>query len=50
MRIVPLRANKRLARGETTVTQEMRGESQTGIGGMAEGEGLAMREVFLFVA
>lgn len=50
MRIVLLRANKRLARGETTVTQEMKGESQAGVGGMAEDERLVMKEGFRFVA
>lgn len=50
MRIVLLRDNKRLARGETTVTQEMKGESQAEIRGIAEDERLVMREGFRFVA
>lgn len=49
MRIVLLRANKRLARGETIVTQK-KGESQAGIGGTTEDERLVMREGFRFVA
>jgi hypothetical protein len=50
MRIVLLRANKRLERGETTVAQEMRGESQREITGMSEEERVARRKGFRYIA
>ncbi|KAL2789216.1 major facilitator superfamily domain-containing protein [Aspergillus keveii] len=50
MRFVLLRANKRLERGETTVAQEMRGESQREIAGVSEEERVARREGFRYIA
>ncbi|KAL4812133.1 major facilitator superfamily domain-containing protein [Aspergillus spinulosporus] len=50
MRIVLLRANRRLERGETTVTEEMRGQSQMEIAGVSEEERVARREGFRYIA
>ncbi|KAL5046492.1 hypothetical protein BDW71DRAFT_197443 [Aspergillus fruticulosus] len=50
MRIILLRANKRLERGETTVTEEMRGQSQMEIAGLSEEERIARRERFRYIA
>ncbi|KAE8137407.1 major facilitator superfamily domain-containing protein [Aspergillus pseudotamarii] len=50
MRIVLLRTNKRLARGETTVEQEMKGGSQAELLGVTEEECATRREEFRFIA
>lgn len=50
MRTVLLRANKRLARGETTVEQEMKGGSQAMVPGITEEERAIRREDFRFIA
>ncbi|KAL3462654.1 major facilitator superfamily domain-containing protein [Aspergillus heterothallicus] len=49
MRRVLLRANRRLETGETTVAQEMRGESQRAIAGLSEEERAARREGFRYI-
>ncbi|KAL4755774.1 uncharacterized protein BDW70DRAFT_165136 [Aspergillus foveolatus] len=48
MRIILLRANRRLERGETKVTEEMRGQSQMEIAGVSEEERVARREGFRY--
>ncbi|CAI7627156.1 unnamed protein product [Penicillium manginii] len=50
MRLVLLRANKRLKNGETTVAQEMKGESQAEVPGLEESERTTRRENFRFIA
>jgi predicted thioesterase len=50
MRTVLLRANKRLDAGETTVGQEMKGESQASAPGIEDEEQIARREDFRFIA
>lgn len=50
MRIVLLRANKRLETGQTSVAEEMRGHSQAQIGGLTEEERLAYEEGFRYIA
>ncbi|GAB1196601.1 hypothetical protein APSETT444_005874 [Aspergillus pseudonomiae] len=50
MRMVLLRANKRLTRGETTVEQEMKGGSQAQVLGVTEEERATRREEFRFIA
>ncbi|RDW64563.1 uncharacterized protein DSM5745_09974 [Aspergillus mulundensis] len=50
MRFILLRANKRLERGETTVSEEMRGQSQMEIAGLSEEERVARREGFRYIA
>ncbi|KAL4772410.1 major facilitator superfamily domain-containing protein [Aspergillus nidulans var. acristatus] len=50
MRIILLRANRRLERGETTVMEEMRGQSQMEIAGVSEDERVALREGFRYIA
>ncbi|OOQ81915.1 MFS transporter [Penicillium brasilianum] len=50
MRMVLLRANKRLDSGETTVGQEMKGESQASVPGVEGEEQIARREEFRFIA
>lgn len=50
MRIILLHANRRLERGETTVTEEMRGQSQMEIAGVSEEERVARREGFRYIA
>ena len=50
MRVVLLRANKRLRNGETTVAQEMKGESQAEVPGLEEGKRTTRREDFRFIA
>ncbi|CAG8264862.1 unnamed protein product [Penicillium salamii] len=50
MRIILLRANKRLRNGETTVAQEMKGESQAEVPGLEESERETRREDFRFIA
>ncbi|KAL4750666.1 major facilitator superfamily domain-containing protein [Aspergillus terricola var. indicus] len=50
MRIILLRANRRLERGETTVTEEMRGRGQVEIAGVSEEERVARREGFRYIA
>lgn len=50
MRAILLRANKRLERGESSVTEEMRGQSQREIAGVSEEERVARREGFRYIA
>lgn len=50
MRMVLLRANKRLKNGQTTVAQEMKGESQAEVPGIDEDERVTRRQDFRFVA
>lgn len=50
MRVVLLRANKRLSRGESTVEQEMKGGSQAAVLGVTEEERAIRREEFRFIA
>jgi hypothetical protein len=50
MRIILLRANKRLRNGETTVAQEMKGKSQAEVPGLEESERETRREDFRFIA
>jgi hypothetical protein len=50
MRIILLRANRRLERGETTVMEEIRGQSQMEIAGVSEDERVALREGFRYIA
>ena len=50
MRMVLLRANKRLKTGQTTVAQEMKGESQAEVPGIDEDERVTRRQDFRFIA
>ncbi|KAK1142327.1 hypothetical protein N8T08_007878 [Aspergillus melleus] len=50
IRLVLLRANKRLAGGTSTVAEEMKGQSQAEIAGLTDEERLARREEFRYVA
>lgn len=50
MRMVLLRANKRLKAGQTTVAQEMKGESQAEVPGIDEDERVTRRQDFRFIA
>lgn len=50
MRMILLRANRRLDAGQTTVAQEMKGESQASDPEMAEGEDSVRRDDFRFIA
>lgn len=50
MRFVLLRANRRIERGESTVTEEMRGQSQREIAGVSDEERVARREGFRYIA
>ncbi|KAJ5701432.1 MFS transporter [Penicillium malachiteum] len=50
MRFALLRANKRLDIGETTVGQEMNGESHSNVPGITDEEQAARREGFRFIA
>ena len=50
MRVVLLRANKRLDAGETTVGYEMKAERQTNISGITDEEQATRREEFRFIA
>ncbi|OJZ87015.1 hypothetical protein ASPFODRAFT_188916 [Aspergillus luchuensis CBS 106.47] len=50
MRFVLRRANRRIDRGETTVTEEMRGHSKREIAGVSDEERIARREGFRYIA
>lgn len=50
MRHVLVRANKRLESGQSTVAKEMKGQSQTAIGGLTDEERVAYQEEFRYVA
>lgn len=50
MRVILLRANRRLDAGQTTVAQEMKGESQARDPEVAENEEIVRRDDFRFIA
>ncbi|PYH64927.1 MFS transporter [Aspergillus vadensis CBS 113365] len=50
MRFVLLRANRRIERGESTVAEEMKGQSQREIAGVSDEERIARREGFRYIA
>lgn len=50
LRYVLLRANKRLESGQSTVAEEMKGQSQKAISGLTDEERAAYQEEFRYVA